>query len=49
MGAVGGVRIGDDGDEVDCPFPFIAVTVNVYDVPTVNLVIVIGDDELVAV
>ena len=36
--------IEDDGeDALDVPYTFVAVTVNVYDVPPVNPLTVIGD------
>jgi hypothetical protein len=50
VGALGAVIIGDDADDaVEGPPAFVAVTVNVYDVTLVNPVIVIGEDDPVAV
>ena len=47
---MGAVTIGDDADDaVEGPPAFVAVTVNVYDVPLDNPVIVMGEDEPVAV
>jgi hypothetical protein len=50
VGALGDVRIvGDSEDALEVPPVFVAVTVNVYEVPLVNPVIVIGEDDPVAV
>ena len=44
VGADGSVVMEDDAeDALDVPYAFVAVTVNVYDVPLVNPEIVIGD------
>ena len=50
VGALGAVVIEvDTEDAVDVPLVLVAVTVNVYAVPAVNPLTVIGDDEPVAV
>jgi hypothetical protein len=50
VGALGAVIIdGDADDKPEVPPVFVAVTVNVYEVPLVNPVIVMGEDEPVAV
>ena len=48
-GTVAGVTEFDAADAVLVPTEFVAVTVNVYAVPLLKPVIVIGDDVLVAV
>jgi hypothetical protein len=40
---------GDADDAIEVPPVFVAVTVNVYEVPLVNPVIVIGDEVPVAI
>ena len=49
VGALGAVIIdGDAIDGLEVPSVFVTVTVNVYEVPLDNPVIVIGEDEPVA-
>jgi len=50
VGALGFVVTEVDAEDAeDVPLAFVAVTVNVYDVPPVNPLTVIGDDEPVPV
>jgi len=50
VGADGTVVMEDDAeDALDVPYAFLAVTVNVYAVPLVNPLTVIGEDVPVAV